>query len=89
MSIDSRLAKLEAKTNGSVIVVWRHLGETNEQATARWSAERAGRIWRAPAVGMVLATLVRSNNAQRFLNESPHRGGTRSTHRGPSHSAHV
>jgi hypothetical protein len=31
MNIASRLAKLEAKTNGSVIVVWRHFGETNER----------------------------------------------------------
>jgi hypothetical protein len=42
MNIASRLAKLEAKGKGSVLVVWRHLGETNEQATTRWSAEHPG-----------------------------------------------
>jgi len=43
MSIERRLNKLEAVTDGEYVVIWRHHAETDEQAKARWAAENPGR----------------------------------------------
>ena len=43
MSVRNRLEKLEAaNNNGAPVIIWCEPHETEDQASARWSAERGG-----------------------------------------------
>ena len=41
-SMQGRVAKMEDAGGGGVVVAWKHIGETSEQALARWRAEHPG-----------------------------------------------
>lgn len=56
MSLNSRLAKLEeaARPDGGVIVMWRHVDETDAQAVERWRQEHPGQDPDAPGLKVII-----------------------------------
>ena len=55
MRLEGRVAKLESQGGGQLVVMWRHVNETDETARARWRAENPGKsLEAAPLVVMLL-----------------------------------
>lgn len=42
MSLQSRLEKLETVDRPGMVIIWRNIDETDDEAIARWRAERSG-----------------------------------------------